>query len=50
MINILTTSNNREETLNNLNHIVKEGGEVTIKNHYGENKFIKVNNIFVKVW
>ena len=50
MITITTTNENREEVLNNLNHIVKEGGEVIIKNNFGRNKFKKENNIFVKVW
>lgn len=50
MVTITTTKENREEVLNNLNHIVKEGGEVIIKNNFGQNKFKKENNIFVKVW
>lgn len=50
MINVTTTKDNRNEVLNELTHLVKEGGEVTIKNNYGQNKFKKVNNIFIKIW
>ena len=50
MVTITTTKENREDVLNNLSHIVKEGGEVIIKNNFGQNKFKKENNIFVKVW
>jgi predicted Fe-Mo cluster-binding NifX family protein len=50
MITIVTTKDNRTEVLNNLNHIVKEGKEVIIKNNYGQNKYKKVENKFVKIW
>ena len=50
MNTIVTTKDNREEVLCELAHIVKEGGEVIIKNNFGQNKFKKVNNVFVKIW
>jgi predicted Fe-Mo cluster-binding NifX family protein len=50
MITITTTKENREEVAYNLNHIVKEGGEVIVKNNYGQNKFKKVKDKLIKVW
>ena len=50
MITITTTNEERDTVANNLNHIVKDGGEVVIKNNYGQSKYKKVGNKLIRIW
>ena len=50
MITITTTNEELDTVANNLNHIVKDGGEVVIKNKYGQSKYKKVGNKLIRVW
>ena len=50
MITITTTNEELDTVANNLNHIVKDGGEVVIKNKYGQSKYKKVGNKLIRIW